>query len=121
MSLRALAAKAAASAFTAAGDIVTNGSLVRVVKTYDAATGSTSTTSASYNAPTIFSSFKDFEIDKITIVAGDVKAIILQARLAVAPLLTDSYLNATGRAHQVLGVMQDPAAATWTLHLRAVA
>ena len=121
MSLRQVAAKAAAAAFLAVGDITTTGTLTRTGQSYDATLGTVATTSASYTAATIFTSFANYEVDKITVFAGDSKAILRQASLAVTPLVSDTFTNSAGRVHYIISVMQDPAAATWTLHLRAIA
>lgn len=120
MGLRDTIAKAAASAFAAVGDIPVSAILVRASSVYDAATGMMSTTTTTFATEAIFTSFELTETDRIVVLGEDKKAIIRQSALATTPTLTDTLTNAAGKSHQILGVRQDPASATWTLHIRAV-
>lgn len=120
MGLRDTVARAAASAFAAVGDIPESVTLNRASNTYDAATGVMSATVTKFTAQAIFTSFELTETDRVVVLGEDKKAIIRQSTLATAPTLTDTLSNAAGKSHQILGVRQDPAGATWTLHIRAV-
>lgn len=119
MGLRATIAAAAKSAFGAVGDLPVTMTLTRTANTYNATTGAASTSATTYAASAILTSFALKEADGIVVLSEDKKAIIRQSGLAVTPRVTDTLVNAAGKVHQIISVRQDPAGATWTLHIRA--
>lgn len=118
MGMRALMKAASVTAFNAVGDVVVPIVLSRPTLTYVSATGAMSTTTTSYDAKAIFTSFAVNEIDNIVVLGEDEKIIVRQAGLAVTPLMTDHIFH-DGKEHQIRSIKQDPAGATWTLHIRA--
>lgn len=119
MGLRATIAAAAASAFGAVGDLPVTVTLTRTANTYDATTGAAATAATTYSTSAILTSFALKEADGIVVLSEDKKAIIRQSSLSVTPRVTDTLIDAAGKVHQVVNVRQDPAGATWTLHIRA--
>tara|TARA_R100000789_G_scaffold98592_1_gene102827 strand:- start:1198 stop:1557 length:360 start_codon:yes stop_codon:yes gene_type:complete len=106
-----------AAAFdTDLADAVTDFDLLREVPGgYDPATGTTGTTTESYAGRGVFGMFSRDEVDDVHIFATDIKLLLLQSELPATPKVGDKIDSPDQR---VEGVMQDPAAATWTLVLR---
>ena len=62
---------------------------------------------------------ENFEIDKVVVLATDVKLIFQQSEINTTPsTATDIIVRGTKEYH-ILSVGQDPAAAIYTLQLRA--
>ncbi len=118
---RATIAKAVGSAFKALGDIPESAVIRRVSNTYDTATGiNTKTTSDDGIAKAVFTRYESFEVDKVVVLATDVKLIFQQSEVSTRPdMALDTIVRGTA-VYNILRVGEDPAAATYSLQLRAV-
>jgi hypothetical protein len=113
--------KAVNSAFKVLGDIPEAAILRRTTSTYDSSTGINATsTSDSAISKAVFTRFESFEVDKVVVLASDVKLIFQQSEISVTPSLATDTLIRNSISYNILRVGQDPAAATYTLQLRAV-
>lgn len=118
---KATIAKAVSSAFKVLGDIPEAAILRRTTSSYDTSTGDNTTSTSDYNiSKAIFTKFESFEVDKVVVLASDVKLIIQQSELTVTPSLASDTIIRGGRAFNILRVGQDPADATYSMQLRAV-
>ena len=120
MSLRDVIARAAVAAFKATGDIPVSAVLNRVSTVYDAVSGVSALAATTFSTTAIFTSFDLSEVGRGEVLKGDKKAIIPQTELATTPTIIDTLTDNTGKVHQIIGIKQDPAAAIWTLHARAI-
>ncbi len=118
---RATIAKAVGSAFKALGDIPESTVIRRVSNTYDTATGvNTKTTSDDSITKAVFTRYESFEVDKVVILATDVKLIFQQSEVSTRPdMALDTIIRGTS-VYNILRVGEDPAAATYSLQLRSV-
>lgn len=120
MGLRDTLAKATASAFTALGDIPETATYRRSSSVYDPSTGSNVETYVEFTLPVIFTSYQNFEIDRVSVLSTDVKAIVQQADVGITPsATTDMIIMANGEEFMVLRYAADPAGATYSIQLRA--
>lgn len=118
MSLRSLFQSAAATAFTAAGDIPTAATYERhALGDYDPAIGERARITSVYAVDAIIYGYKAIEIDGEAVKPNDQRAIIRQAQLPVQPETTDT-LIIHGLEWGIVGISQDPAGATWEIQLR---
>ena len=81
--------------------------------TYNPATGTVDPSTVAYSGRGVFGGFAAREIDGTRVLATDTKLVALQAEVARAPAVGDTLAGLA-----VIGVAQDPAAATWSIHLR---
>lgn len=108
------------SAFKSLGDIVESCTHRVSSSTYSPSTGTNiiSTTDATIKA--IFTSYKQFEVDRISILTKDVKMICKQSDFATIPIpATDSIIRSDGSTYNIISVQGDPAGATYIIQLRA--
>ena len=68
-----------------------------------------------YSGRGVFGGYSEFEVDNESIMANDVKLIVLQSEVTDTPKL-DDVIN----GYQVVAVNQDPASVTFTIQLRKV-
>ena len=118
---RATIAKAINSAFKVLGDIPEAATLRRTTSSYDTSTGDNTLSTTDYPmSKAVFVKYETFEVDKVVVLASDVKLILQQSDLAVRPALATDTIIRNSRTYNILRVGEDPAAATYTLQLRAV-
>ena len=118
---RATLAKAVNSAFKALGDIPVSAVLRRSTSTYDTATGiNTVSTSDTTIYKAIFTKFEKFEVDKVVVLATDVKLIFQQSEVSIVPSTAIDTIIWNSKTYNILRVGEDPAAVTYILQLRAV-
>jgi hypothetical protein len=112
---------AVASAFKVLGDIPEAATYRRTSSTYNPATGTNVVTNSDTTIPdVVFTKFQNFEVDKITILSTDIKAIFQSSRIAVVPnIATDVLVDKNSKVFNIIRVEQDPAGATYSLQLRA--
>jgi len=113
--------KAVSSAFKVLGDIPQAAILRRTTNTYDSSTGDGAISTTDYTiSKAIFTKYETFEVDKVVVLASDVKLIIQQSELTITPSLATDTVIRNSISYNILRVGQDPAAATFTIQLRAV-
>lgn len=120
MGLRGTIAAAVNSAFVSLGDIPSSATYRRTVTTYVPSTGDSTTTVTDTVLPVVFLRFTEIELARIVgLQVTDRKAILKQSDLAITPNIpTDTIIDGT-RSYNIVSFNPDPAAATWTLQLRA--
>lgn len=121
MSLRDTIAKGVANAFKALDDIPETATYRRTTTVYDPQTGTSTTTTEDLSPQVIFTSYQNFEIDRVAVLSTDVKAIIQQAALSdfTPTAATDQIIRFNGETFNVLRYSADPAGATFSIQLRA--
>lgn len=121
MGLRDTLAKAADSAFKALGDIPESATYRRTTNTYNPATGSSVDVDSDFTLDVIFTSYQNFEIDRVAILSTDVKAIIKTADMTglIPSASADMVIRSNGEEFHVLRYSEDPAGATYSIQLRA--
>ena len=120
MSLRATLASVGSVAFAAIGDIAQSASYNRdVTATYNAATGTVSTSSTSVSITAVFSKFNQLELNRAGMKATDLKCMIPQSQLSFVPDIQKDGITYNGKDYSILNVMQDSAGVTYTFQLRA--
>ena len=113
--------RAVDSAFKALGDIPEGAILRRTTSTYSPATGDRTTSTTDYAiTKAVFVRFEQFEIDKIFILSTDVKLIIRQNEIAVAPSNTDTIIRG-GKVYNIVRSEADPSDSIYILQLRSPA
>jgi len=118
---KATIAKAIKSAFKVLGDIPEAAILRRTANSYVPSTGNGSLSTTDYAIQkAVFTKYAHFEVDKVVVLASDVKLILQQSELTVTPSLATDTIIRNGVTHNILSVEQDPASATYSMQLRAV-
>lgn len=110
-------AKAVASAFTALGDIPESVTYRRVTSTY--ANGVNTKANADTTVTAVFTKFSKVEIDRVSILATDVKCIFQQSDLELTPIIASDKVVRGTKVFNIVTVEQDPASVVWILQLRA--
>ena len=120
MGLRDTIAKGVNSVFTALGDIPETATYRRQSSAYDPSTGVNSQIDTDFTLPVIFTSYQNFEIDRVAILSTDVKAIVKQEDMGttIPSSTTDKIIRSNGEVFHVLRYSEDPAGATYTIQLR---
>ena len=121
MSLRNTIASAVDSAWVALDDIPESVTYRRTTVTYDPSTGTYVDSNADITINIIFTRYQNFEVDRVAILATDVKGIIKQAEMGstTPAAATDLVLRANGEIFNVLRYGEDPAGATFSVQLRS--
>ena len=121
MGLKATIASAVGSAFTALDDIPESVTYRRTTVGYNPQTGDDTPTDADITVDVVFTRYQQFEVDRVMILSTDVKAIVQQSDMGVVVPAsdTDSVIRANGQTFNVLRFSEDPAAATFSMQLRA--
>ena len=111
---------AVASAFKVLGDIPESITYRRSTNTYVPSTGvNTVVNSDTTVTDAVFTSYENFEVDKVSVLSTDVKMIVQQDSLGLTPnIATDIILRGT-KVYNIIRVKQDPAGATYTIQLRS--
>lgn len=117
---RATIVNAVSSAFKVLGDIPQAATLKRGTSVYSPSTGTNVITYVEHAiARAVFTKHEAFEVDKITVLAQDIKCIFQQSEISITPSEATDIIVSGGRTWNILRVSQDPAAATYTLQLRS--
>ena len=116
---RATIVKAVKSAFSALGNIPESCVYRRTSSSYDTSTGTNTITNTNYTITAVFTSYSSLEVDRVVVTAADVKMILQQSSLSITPNIATDKVVRGSQTYNVLRISQDPAAATWTLQLRA--
>lgn len=121
MGIRAVFANAAATIFTALGDIPQSATYRRTTTTvYDPTTGNYTSTNSDTTISAIFTRFSEMELGRSpALQLTDVKMILQQASLAITPSIQlDTIING-GNTYNIVNFNPDPAGATYVFQLRA--
>lgn len=119
MGLKDVAQKATAAGFNVAGDIKRTVTLVQVTSTdYDPDAGTTTESTSTQDVDGILKGFSAYEIANNIAEAQDKRFIYEQAKVSSGPSVLNR-VEIDGIAHQIVRWEQDPAKATYRLHLRA--
>lgn len=116
---RATLAKVVSAAFNALGDIPESVVYRRTSSSYVPSTGTNTITNTNYTIDAIFTSFQSVEIDRVAVLASDLKMILEQSELTITPNLATDKVVRNSQTFNILRIFQDPTGATWTLQLRA--
>lgn len=119
---RTLVVKAVKSAFKAIGNIPETCTYRRTATAYNPSTGQTTTTNADHTInQAVFCRYETMEIDKVSVLATDLKMIIQKSSLTLTPnVATDKIVRTSeNKTYNILRVSQDPAGATYTIQLRS--
>lgn len=116
---RANIAKAVSAAFKAVGDIAETSTLRRTTTSYAPSTGVNTKTTTDYTITAIFTSYNNFEIDKVVILSTDVKCLIKSSDLTFIPVMATDTIIRSGITYNILRTQQDPSQSIYTLQLRA--
>lgn len=123
MSLRAIFAKGVKSAFTALGNIPEACTYRRTSSTYNPATGSNViTNSDTAITKGVFVKYDGFEVDRVTILASDVKFLVQKSELStiVPNLATDKLVRTSeSKTYNIIRYSIDPSGSVITLQLRS--
>ena len=117
--LKAGISKAVSKAVAALDDIAKSVSYFRTgTPTYNAATGAITRNETEYTSVKIFmTAYRRYEVDGSRILADDRKVLLPQNNLSVTPTINDRIVDGTD-SWEVVGVVQDPASALWSLQVR---
>lgn len=120
MGLKETIAAGIASGFQALGNVIETVSYLvySATSSYSPTTGLVTRVESTLTVGGIFYDYSKREIDGIQVKPHDQKFICQQASLSVAPTLQDRLTRTDGKSWEVLQVSQDPAHATWILHVR---
>lgn len=120
MGLRAVFANAAATIFTALGDIPQSATYRRTTTVYDPTTGNNTSINSDTTVTAIFTRFSEQELGRSAYLQiTDVKMILQQASLAITPSIQlDTIING-GNTYNIVNFNPDPAGATYVFQLRA--
>ena len=117
---RANIAKAVDSAFKALGNIPETVVLRRTTVSHETSTGVNTNTTKNYTIEkAIFTRYQITEIDKVFILATDVKMLIRQNELSITPTQVTDTIIRNEKTYNIIQVMEDPTASIYTLQLRA--
>jgi hypothetical protein len=122
MGLRDAIIKAVGSAYTALGDIPETATYRRVASVYNPATGANVVTNTDYPIlKAIFAAYDNSIIDKINILATDIKLLIQQSELSISPVIaTDRVVRTSdGKVFNIIRTSQDPVRSLHILQLRS--
>ena len=122
MGLRDAIIKAVGSAYTALGDIPETATYRRVSSVYSPSTGANVVTNTDYPIlKAIFAAYDNSIIDKINILATDIKLLIQQSELSISPVIaTDRVIRLSdGKVFNIIRTSQDPVRALHILQLRS--
>ena len=98
-------------------DAVTSFTYREVSRVYDPNDNTVSDTNTDYSSRGVISNFKREVFRDSNVLPTDAKIIILQHELIVEPV-AEALIITSDRTYTIIKVMQDPAAATWTLQCR---
>lgn len=119
MGLRNTVASAVASAFTALDDIPEAVTYRRTTSVYDPQTGTNVTTDSDITVNMVFTSYKNLEIDRVTVLTTDVKGIVQQADMGdISPSMATDTVVRGDETFNVLFYSQDPTSSIYTIQLR---
>lgn len=117
---RATIANAVSSAFKVLGDIPQAATLKRGTSAYNPSTGTNVITYVEHAiAKAVGTKWEDFAVDKVNILATDLKLIFQQSEISVMPNEATDNVVFQSKTWNIVRVSQDPAGATYTLQLRA--
>ena len=120
MGLRDTISSAVGSAFAALGDIPEAVTYRRSVNTYDPQTSANSVVDTDITITPVFTSYEKFEVDRVMILATDVKAIVQQSDMdGTTPSPNTDTVIRNGVIFDVLRYGEDPSQSIYTLQLRA--
>ena len=110
------------SAYTALGDIPETATYRRVASVYNPATGANVVTNTDYTiSKAIFAAYDNSIIDKINILATDLKLLVQQSELPILPVIaTDRVVRTSdGKVFNIIRTSQDPVRSLHILQLRS--
>jgi len=84
---------------------------------YDPATGTVTESTTDYAIDVILTSYEQREIDNVSIMGTDIKAMIASNDLEPTPTLKDT-ITIAGVKHEIVTINKDPAGAVWSFQLR---
>ena len=122
MGLRSTIVNAVGSAFKAIGDIPETATYRRVASAYNPATGTNVATNTDYTIlKAVFSKYDSSEIDKVVVLATDLKMLFQQSELAIAPnIATDRVVRTSdGKVFNIIRTSQDPVRSIHIFQLRS--
>lgn len=114
--------KAVDKAFKGLGEIPEAATFRRVSSVYNPATGTMVTTNTDYPIlRAIFAAYDNSIIDKIQILATDLKLLVQQSELSISPVIaTDRVIRLSdGKVFNIIRTSQDPVRSLHILQLRS--
>lgn len=109
-------------AFKGLGEIPETATFRRTTSTYTPSTGSNTVTNTDYTIDrAIFAAYDASHIDKVTVLATDIKLIFQQSELTVTPnIATDKVIRISdGKVFNIIRTSQDPVRSIHILQLRS--
>lgn len=122
MGLRQTLRLAISSAFRAVGDIPEAATYRRVASVYNPATGVVAQTNTDYTLlKALFVGYDNAAIDKITILATDIKLLVQKSEFSIIPAIsTDKVIRASdGKVFNIIRFEVDPSGNLYTFQLRS--
>lgn len=114
--------KAVNSAFKALGEVPENFTYRRSSSVYNPATGTNIVTNTDYNIQRgFFLGYDASAIDKVLILASDIRLIFQQSELSISPVIaTDRVVRTSdGKVFNIIRTSQDPVRSLHILQLRS--
>lgn len=122
MGLRSTIKGAVASAFNALGDIPEQATYRRTASAYNPATGTVVATNTDYTLlKAIFVGYDASAIDKVMILATDIKCLVQKAEFSVTPVIsTDKIIRTSdGKVFNIIRFEPDPSGNLYVFQLRS--
>lgn len=111
--------KAVSAAFKALGELVTPCTYRRTVSAYTPGTGGMVKTNTDYPISAVFTSFSQFEVDRVNVLATDQKMLVKVVDLAVLPQTATDTVILGSKTFNIIRYIIDPSNSLYTIHLRA--
>lgn len=122
MGLRNTLKNAIASAFVAIGDIPEDATYRRTASAYNPGTGAVTPTNTDYTlSKAVFVRYDSAMIDKVTILATDIKCLVQKSEFTVTPnIATDKIIRISdGKVFNIVRFEVDPSGNLYTFQLRS--
>lgn len=122
MGLRQTIKGAVASAFKAVGDIPEQATYRRTASAYNPGTGTVTPTNTDYTLlKSLFVRYDSAMIDKVTILATDLKCLVQKSEFSVTPnIATDKIIRTSdGKVFNIIRFEVDPSGNLYTFQLRS--
>lgn len=119
---RATIVKAIGKAFSGLGEIPETATFRRTTSTYTPSTGANTVTNKDYTiVKAVFAAYDASHIDKVTVLATDIKMIFQQSELTISPnIATDKVIRTSdGKVFNIVRTSQDPVRSIHILQLRS--
>ena len=119
MGLQEVFKTAAQTIFTAFGNIATAATYTSVgIQSYNTTTGANTSTDTAYAVDMIFDEFTSYDIDNVSILMTDKKAMIPVENLTPTPVIRRDTITKDNITWEIIGEMGDPAEALYIFQIR---